>query len=883
MATVATTDTPAVLLLDHEGRIRSANPAAVTALSRTVEKLVGFRFVEFLSFDIVVTDPEMLAVQWEALSGAASVRPQSVRPLDKSRALHLRLDHISLGDIAWTATLLPLPDTISGTPFPITHALQDSMLLVSNRGQLGFFDLRVDRGELITSAGWKRLLGYAEHELPDTLATWRRLVHPDDTTAAPDHAPRRQPAGSRPFSVEYRLRHRDGHYLWVLCNGVRVFGPEGALQRVSGIHLDITERKELEEISLLNDERLQRLSTQGNLSAFDLDFIQDQHWFSAAWHRLLGTRAEEEESALPEPTPLVSALPASALTEGLAGFFRPESSDSEKGQKAVKLNTAAGVALPVMIFYQTEFARRGQLARVTGYALPLTGMDSYSSATPPAMLEGALDSLAEAVIITDARGGILSINTKAAALLALPAAQATGRSLAEIFTLVHRHTGEPALNAVELALNEPQPNRLDDSHALAPHTPGHPVRPVVWSVRDCRNASGALSGFVIVFRDPAEMSLTPEELVRANRFESLGLLAGGIAHDFNNLLTTILGGVSTAKENRNFNYLDAAEQACLAAKQLTRQLLTFAKGTSTLATRQVVAPADLLQNAVRIAAAGSTVVVRVETPPDLQPVEIDKGQILQVVQNLIINAIQAMPVPSDGRITLSASNLVLAENEFDDLPAGSYLRVDVQDNGAGIPPDILPRIFESFFTTKKSGTGLGLATVDSIVRRHGGRIGVQSEVGVGTLFSVILPIASKPLQSESRRAPTLSYGTGRILLMDDDPRICELTGAMIASLDYTHDIARNGEEALQLYRRYLAVQRPYDAVLLDLTIIGGMGGEECFKRLLELDPGVRAIVTSGYDDDEMVRRYLDLGFVGYITKPYRVGDLGKVLKTVLAH
>ncbi len=167
------------------------------------------------------------------------------------------------------------------------------------------------------------------------------------------------------------------------------------------------------------------------------------------------------------------------------------------------------------------------------------------------------------------------------------------------------------------------------------------------------------------------------------------------------------------------------------------------------------------------------------------------------------------------------------------------------------------------------------------MRRHGGRIGVQSTLGVGTVFSVFLPVASKPLQEETRRAPALRFGTGRILFMDDDPKICELTGAMIASLDYTHDIARNGEEALQLYRRYLAVKRPYDAVLLDLTVIGGMGGEECFKRLRELDPEVRAIVTSGYDDDEMVRRYLDMGFVGYITKPYRVGDLARTLKAVL--
>ncbi|MBC8011276.1 MAG: response regulator, partial [Burkholderiales bacterium] len=506
-----------------------------------------------------------------------------------------------------------------------------------------------------------------------------------------------------------------------------------------------------------------------------------------------------------------------------------------------------------------------------GYALPLAGLGGDPGSTPPLLVATTLDTLAEAVVMTDARGQVVALNAKASSLLAIAPAEATGRPLAEVFPLVHRANGRRADEALELALNQTSSDaaRLQDIHALAPRSPDQPARPIVWLARESRGTTGALTGFVIIFRDPTEMSLTPEELIRANRFEALGLLAGGIAHDFNNLLTTILGGISTAKDNREFNHLDSAEQACLAAKQLTRQLLSFAKGGGAQATRQVVQPADLLQNAVRIAAAGSPVVVKVDTPADLFPVEIDKGQILQVVQNLVINSIQAMPVPSDGRVTISAGNLVLNEGEMDDLPPGGYLRIDVQDNGAGIPPEVLPRIFDPFFTTKKSGTGLGLATVDSIVRRHGGRIGVESTLGVGTLFSVFLPVASKPMQEETRRAPAIRFGTGRVLFMDDDPKICELTGAMIASLDYTHDIARNGDEALQLYRRYLAVQRPYDAVLLDLTVIGGMGGEECFKRLRELDPEVRAIVTSGYDDDDMIRRYLDMGFVGYITKPYR--------------
>jgi two-component system cell cycle sensor histidine kinase/response regulator CckA len=885
MAHAASTEAPAVLLLDAEGCIQSATPPAAQALGQPVEALRARHLVALLSFEFSTDDPAMLAIQWEALRDAATSRPQSIRPLASTRSFHLRLDPVS-PEGGWIATLVPLPEL--GTAFPTpppSHPMQDALTLLANRSSIGFFDLRLDNGELSTSTGWKRMLGYTEHELPDTLATWRRIVHPDDTAAAPDHVPRRQPAGARPFAVEYRLRHRDGRYLWVACVGMRVFGPEGALQRVSGLHLDITERKELEEISLLNDERLQRLSTQGSLAAFDLDFTHQQHWFSAAWHRLLGTSADAEEATLPEPGPLLQALPHNLLNQGLADFFQPAHAEGDEGRRILELRDGRGEKVPALIAFQRELNRRGELARVTGYAISLAGLGAGPGATPPDLIECTLGAMAEGVIMTNARGLVAALNAKASTLLALSPAAALGQPLASIFTLVHRADGKTAEDAVEVALNQSSsPDsrpRLSDLHSLAPRGPEASPRPIVWTAREARDKAGVLVGFVIVFRDPEEMNLTPEELVRANRFESLGLLAGGIAHDFNNLLTTILGGVSTAKDNRDFNQLDASEQACLAAKQLTRQLLTFAKGGGSHATRQVVAPADLLQNAVRLAAAGSPVVVKVDADPELLPIEVDKGQILQVVQNLVINAIQAMHVPADGRVSVRADNVTLAELEIDELPAGRYLRIDVQDNGGGIPPEILARIFDPFFTTKKTGTGLGLSTVDSIVRRHGGRIGVQSTPGIGTLFSVFLPVSTKQLQEKVRAAPTLRFGTGRVLFMDDDQKICELTGAMIASLDYTHDIARNGEEAIQLYRRYLNVNRPYDAVLLDLTVVGGMGGEECFKRLRELDPDVRAIVTSGYDDDEMIKRYLELGFVGYITKPYRVGDLGRVLKSVL--
>ena len=247
------------------------------------------------------------------------------------------------------------------------------------------------------------------------------------------------------------------------------------------------------------------------------------------------------------------------------------------------------------------------------------------------------------------------------------------------------------------------------------------------------------------------MNLTPEELVKANRFESLGLLAGGIAHDFNNLLTTILGGISLGRDTRDYSSLDDSEQACMAAKGLTRQLLMFAKGGS--GTQIVQAPKEILADTIKIAAAGSTAVVTVNVADGTAPVLVDRAQMLQVFQNLVVNALQAMPPPPhQARLQLTARNLTLADGQIAPLPAGQYVEFEVRDNGSGIKPEHVAKIFDPFFTTKKHGTGLGLATVLSIVRRHGGQIGLDTALGVGTAFTVYLPHADQPVEAKARRA-----------------------------------------------------------------------------------------------------------------------------------
>jgi CheY-like chemotaxis protein len=376
------------------------------------------------------------------------------------------------------------------------------------------------------------------------------------------------------------------------------------------------------------------------------------------------------------------------------------------------------------------------------------------------------------------------------------------------------------------------------------------------------------------------MSLTPDELIKANRFETISQLTRGLAHDFNNLLTTILGGIALAKDSLHPTALADAESASLKAKNLTKELLLLTQGGA--AASSLVTVEELFAATIKIATVGSAASVTAEVTPGTDLVQADRGQILQVLQNLVLNALQAMPAgPHPARVQLYARNVPLTPDQIPGLTAGSYVEFEIRDNGTGIAPSHLQEIWSPFFTTKKHGTGLGLATARSLVQKHGGVIGVDSTLDVGSVFTFYLPRGELAPGFQAHPAPTPRFRTGRILFMDDDERISALSAAMLTRLDYKYDLAKNGDDALALYQRYLNIGRPYDAVILDLHVIGGMGGEACYLALKQLDPDARVIASSGYDDPSLARRYLDLGFCGYLNKPYRLGELGQVLKTVL--
>ncbi|GEM_PF-5550409 len=389
---------------------------------------------------------------------------------------------------------------------------------------------------------------------------------------------------------------------------------------------------------------------------------------------------------------------------------------------------------------------------------------------------------------------------------------------------------------------------------------------------------------LVVARDITEKLLIAEERLKSQKAESLATLAGGIAHDFNNILTAILGYLSLAKtENlgdstKLLKDLENAEKGALRAKSLTRQLLTFAKGETP--EKKVGNIASLIRETVPFLLYGSAVRLELSIDDDLWHVQMDEGQIGQVISNLTINAVQAMP--DGGTIRVTGENASLDKKNPLSIPAGKYIKISFQDTGTGIPKSMLSKIFDPYFTTKETGSGLGLATSISIIKRHNGTITVDSTPGTGSNFTLYLPASSQKIEESIVDYPTVSPGKGKILVMDDEEYVQSFAYSALTNLGYDVKIARDGNQTINLYREALAEKIPFDVVIIDLTIPGGMGGKETIRRLRELDPDVTAVVSSGYSTNPILANYRAYGFDAILEKPYRINDLSEVLKKVLS-
>ncbi|MBW1644889.1 MAG: response regulator [Deltaproteobacteria bacterium] len=458
--------------------------------------------------------------------------------------------------------------------------------------------------------------------------------------------------------------------------------------------------------------------------------------------------------------------------------------------------------------------------------------------------------------------------------------EARGLNIDEIMELVDKN-GQGLINPLVEVLKSNVPATLQSSGLLMVSRYGRRYK-IDSSAAPIRDNNGTLTGAVLVFRDVTNAERVQEELFKLRKLETVGRLAGGIAHDFNNLLTGIMGNLDLAlavcpPENRYYANLQKALRATQRASDLTCKLLTFAKGGEPI--KKTTFLPDIIAESAEFSLLGSKVALHTDFADDLWNIEADPGQISQVIQNLAINAKEAMP--GGGNLFISCWNMVHRTGGGSILPlaAGSYVAIAVRDEGQGIPAELQGHVFDPFFSTKETGSGLGLSVTHAIVSRHGGHIEVSSEEGAGTEFVVYLPATTKPVPQQAPSAAAREVekaAPARILVMDDEDFIRELLVETLGSRGYQVTAVADGEAAIEKYRR-----EKFDLVIMDMTIPGGMGGAEAIKIIREIDPEVKAIVSSGYSNNDFLVNYRRHGFAGFLGKPYEMAALLSLVAELL--
>jgi PAS domain S-box-containing protein len=520
------------------------------------------------------------------------------------------------------------------------------------------------------------------------------------------------------------------------------------------------------------------------------------------------------------------------------------------------------------------------LARATESEAALAA-EKEQLAIMSARLSVTLRTINNGVVTVDRSGTIILLNEAAQNLAALTPAEATERSLCVMLNGLGFRL-EECRTAMHRVLEEGTSVRLRNDTTNAGATDERLVEVTGTPTRD---ADGQVAGAVWVLRDITDEALIEHERAKSARLESLGVLAGGLAHDFNNILMGVTGNLSLAQamiapdNTALLARLTNATAACARARGVTNQLLTFSKGGAPV--KKTASIRELVTECTRFALSGSPVKPAFDVDPDLRAADVDTGQVGQVVQNLVLNAMQAMPKGGVLEVSLRNANLDEASIPADvPLVPGEYVLISVKDAGTGIPPEVLNRIFDPYFSTKEKGSGLGLAISYSIVRQHGGAITVESEVGVGTCFKVYLP-ASLAAATVAPVAPRVEINirrSGRVLIMDDEDMVAEVAQEMIESLGYTAQRACHGDEAIRMFNEAEQSGQPFDLVTLDLTVPGGMGGAECVKFIREMRADVCILVASGYADDSVLARHKEYGFNGVLAKPFTLSELRRVLR-----
>ena len=491
-----------------------------------------------------------------------------------------------------------------------------------------------------------------------------------------------------------------------------------------------------------------------------------------------------------------------------------------------------------------------------------------------------LGSIADGVITTDTSGKITLINKAAEKILESDLKDALNEPIEALFNIYEDISRGKVKNPVELVLSSGV--SYESAKPVILITKSGKEKIIEDSGSPIKDVSGRIIGVVLVFRDITEKYKMQDDYYKSKKLESIGILAGGIAHDFNNFLTAILGNITLGKiyssqNDKIYEILSEAEKACIRSKELTQQLLTFSKGGTPV--KKIGSISSLLKESIDFILRGSNVKSEyIEKEPPLA-IEMDEGQINQVINNLVINAKQSME--NGGLLTVKVENI--KKKATDNLPIadGNYVKISIKDRGVGISKENLQKIFDPYFSTKKMGNGLGLSISYSIIQKHNGYITAESEMGKGATFYIYLPAIDVVYEKSDGGGAKVLMKSARVLLMDDEDLVREVTGKMLNFIGCEVEFASDGEEAIEIYKEAIENNKKYDLVIMDLTIPGGMGGKETIKVLKALDPSIKAVVSSGYSTDEVMSDFKKYGFKGIIVKPYKIEDLSRVINEII--
>jgi PAS domain S-box-containing protein len=673
----------------------------------------------------------------------------------------------------------------------------------------------------------------------------------------------------KPWTVEEPISDR-GDIRWFETFKAPIMDKRGVVIGTTGYSRNITERKQAEEALRKSEERYRRLIETTNTGYVIIDdrgavLDANQEYVRLSGHEKLDEilgRSVVEWTANEEKEANARAV-ASCLRNGFIRNFEITYADKTGNRTPVEVNA-------------TVMEVKGK-KRVLTLCRDITERKRTAEALSRSQERYRLlhEYAPVGILLVNRTGQVLEVNSAAIQILGSPSVEATkGINLITFPLLIEGGISAAFLHCVETG-------RIVSGEYKYTTNWGKSVYSLLRFV-PIFDDHGQVNLVHAIVEDITEHKRMEEELQKAQKLESLGVLAGGIAHDFNNLLTGIFGYIdlarSVSKDPRAIEYLEATLSTMTRARALTLQLLTFAKGGSPVQKLTPLVP--FIQETAQFALSGSNVSCRFSFAENLRPCNIDKNQIGQVIDNIVINAQQAMP--NGGAIEISAENIHLGRKAHPSLAEGHYVKVSIKDSGIGIPKEVMPRIFDPFYTTKTKGHGLGLATSYSIIKRHGGCIDVESEPGKGSAFYVFLPASAKTV-AEDKTAGAMHSGRGTIIVMDDEEIVRTSVGEMLELLGYAVAGKNSGKEAVDFYISETGAGRTFAAMIFDLTIPGGMGGIEAVAEIRKLNKEIPVFVASGYADNSAMKNPVDFGFTASIPKPFTIAELSEILNRNMKH